>query len=97
MGLSSGNSKSRVHPRCTSALIPPLYSQPVKILHGAVNHLGEKKKSTKYNACHYNTLIFSAAKLLFIVVYVRLIFWELFLKNTKLQWHCAALQTHFGS
>lgn len=55
-----------------------------------------KKKSTKYNACQYNTLFFSAAKLLFIVLYVQLIFWELFLKNTKLQWHCAILQTTFG-
>lgn len=44
MGPSSGNSKSRVSPHCMSALIPPLYSQPVKTLQGTAHHLWEKKK-----------------------------------------------------
>lgn len=56
---------------------------------------GEKKKRHKIE-CLSIQHFFSAAKLLFIAVYVQLIFWDLFLKNTKLQWHGAILQTPFG-
>lgn len=55
----------------------------------------KKKHKIQCLSIQYSSF-FSAAKLLFIVVCVQLIFWELFLKSNKLQWHSAILQTPFG-
>lgn len=72
----------------------PLFTTSEDSSRGSEPPGGKKKAQNKMPV--NRTLFFPAAKLLFIVVYMQSIFWELFLKNTKLQWHCAILQTPFG-